>query len=172
MKTIYLRHPVNLRTREEDPNGVAPLDITGQPARNRDGSIAKAFVIKEQHLKRGMNIVDDAVAAHPHIVASMIDAPRGAADDFTVEQLEAMLAEKRAKALKGGDRKDGAKGDKGGDDEKRDPLPWPSDDMIQAMKPNELRGLLATRGGNPQGVKNDDLLAAVIDLKAAQAAQQ
>lgn len=174
MKTIYLRHPVTLRTREDDPNGVAPLDITGQPAKNRDGSPAKAFIIKELKLKRGMNVVDDAVAAHPHIIASMIDAPRAAADDFTEEQLEAMLAAKRAAKLgnKGG-QKDGAKsGSKAGDDEKHDPLPWPSDDEIQAMKPAELRGLLAARGGNPQGVKNDDLLAAVIDLKASQAAQQ
>lgn len=165
MKTIYLRHPVNLRTRENDPNGVTPLDITGQPAKNRDGSAATPFIIKEQHFKRGMNVVEDEIAAHPHIIASMADAPRSTSDDYTIEQLEAMLAEKRAKKLK-----PDANGGKGGDGDKdRDPLPWPDDDAIQAMTPQELRGLMKARGGNPNGVSNDNILSAVIDLKASQA---
>jgi len=170
MKTIYLAGPIILRTREDDPQGQPPIDQFGQPAKNRDGSPAKAFKIVETHLKAGVNVVEDAVADHPYTKAHTKSAPRGTHDDFTVEQLEAMLAAKRAKLLAGAKPEDakpapqaGARGN-AQDDLKA--LPMPSDDVIKAMQPAELRGFLNANGGSDRGVANADLVAAALNLKA------
>lgn len=164
MKTIFLAGPVILRTREEDPDGMAPIDHLGQPAKNRDGSAAKPFKIVETHLKRGANHVDDAVADHSYVKAHIMAAPRGAHDDFTIEQLETLLAEKRAAALAG----------KGGDkapvkNNNDAPAVWPSDDEIRDMLPTDARKLLKDMGGNGNGVSNEKIVAATLEFKASQA---
>lgn len=164
MKTIFLRQPVILRTRVDDPEGMPPTDLIGQPAKNRDGTPAKPFKIVEVFLKKGVNTVEDDVAAHPYLKHHIVDAPRSTADDFSIEQLQAMIDEKRAKIL----AKKPPPGKTGAADDK-EPLPWPNDDQLQAMKPAELSALIVARGGKIDGVKAGDLLSVAIDLRAAQA---
>ncbi len=159
MKTVHFAGPVILRTREEDPQGMPPIDSFGQPAKNRDGSPAKPFKIVEKHFHAGPNLLEDADAAHPYIVAHALSAPRAASADFTIEQLETLLAEKRAAILAG--KKPDAK--KGGDE--KDDLPYPDDAAIDAMSPKELRGLINASGGSDRGVKDVDLPAMAKSLR-------
>jgi hypothetical protein len=167
MKTVYLSNPVILRTREEDPNGMPPVDIFGQPAKNRDGSTAKPFKIVEKFFPRGTNHMEDNDADHPYIQAHSLEKPMGTADHFTIEQLEEMLAQKRTALLS---KPAAAAPVPVNSKEPPPPLPMPDESAIKAMSPAELRGLIRASGGSDQGVANKDLVDAALALKAKQPA--
>lgn len=169
-RTVYLGQPVVLRVRENDPNGQPPLDIQGQPLRDRKGEPVAPFKIAEYHFNKGANLMDDAHADHPYIQSHMLDKG-DAVPEFTVDQLEAMLADAKAaqagsKVKPGGGNDSSSKGGDGGTGDA-----WPSDDAIQAMNSGDLGLLLQAHGIDPKPLKTTDArLNAAIDAKAKDSA--
>lgn len=158
-RTVYLKQPIILRLREEDPNGQQPVDMMGQPLRDRDGEPLKPFRVVEHSYPKGAVLMDEEHISHEY-VKHHLASPNEGVPDYTVEQLEAMLAEAKARA--GADGKP-AKGKTTG----KASAPWPSDDAILTMKPADLRAALADHGIDSTPFKDEgELLKAVSDAKA------
>lgn len=161
-RTVYLAHPVLLRLREADENGAQPVDMMGQPLKDRKGADVPPFKISEHHYKRGANLMPDEHANHPYIKAASVDPKLAGAPEFTVDQLQAMLAEAQAREGAGGDKKEGGM---------PEGFTWPDDDAIAALDYQAMGALLAQRGlAVPQ--KKDDRMNLIIDTKAADTAGQ
>lgn len=164
--TVFLKSPVILRTKEPDPNGAVPVDINGAPLKDRQGKAIAPFRVVETTYKKGLNVMEDSHANHPYIKAH---AAEGAemAPEYTVGQLEELLAAAKAR--------EAAKGNKapvGKQNDGKSPLPWPNDDFISNMRPGDLRELLESHGVNSAPFQTPDaLLNAVIDAKAKDAAK-